>query len=282
VFITGAATGIGLALAQRLDREGWKVFAGVNRSAPDALLEAASDRLEVIPANVTDPEQITTAFETIEAAAGDRGLDLLINNAATTAGPGPMEFIDIDEFKALMEVNFWGPLRTTQSFLPLLRRAGAGRVINVTSASVHLTIPLGGAYPVSKSALRALSSHMRMELAPFGIEVTALEPGGVDTPMTGFADDEERRCWETIPEAMRAEYRSRFEFPGASLSEGFEYVAPERFADEVYRRIICARKLRPVYLIGKGVGSLPWLHRLLPLGVIEMIFRRVFRVKSPT
>jgi NAD(P)-dependent dehydrogenase (short-subunit alcohol dehydrogenase family) len=279
-LITGAATGIGMALAQRLDREGWKVFAGVNRSTPDELVAHASERLAVMNVDVTSPERIEAARQTIERELGDRGLDLLVNNAATTDAHGPLEFIDIEQFEFLMAVNFWGPLRLTQALLPLLRRSPAGRIVNVTSASVHLTIPLGAAYPISKSAARALTNHLRLELAPFGIDVAALEPGGVATAMTAFESGDEIRCWESIPEPMRTEYRHRFEFPGAALSQGFEYQSPESFADEVYRQIVCARKLKPVYLIGKGVGGLPWLHRLLPQTVVERIFRRLFRVKS--
>jgi NAD(P)-dependent dehydrogenase (short-subunit alcohol dehydrogenase family) len=279
VLITGAATGIGMALAQRLDAEGWKVFAGVNRSTPEPLIENSSDRLLVIPMNVTDRDQVAGALAIVERAVEQRGLDLLIHNAAMTGAPGPLEFIDIDQFKYLMDVNFWGPLQITQTFLPLLRRSDAARIINVTSTSVYLTIPLGGAYPISKSAYRALSNHMRMELAPFGIDVTALEPGGVKTPMTGFEEEEERLCWQTIPEGMRGEYQRRFEFPAASLSEGFEFESPDRFADKVYRQIVCARKLKPVYVIGKGVAFLPWMHRLLSLTMLERFFRKLFRVK---
>lgn len=279
VLITGAATGIGMALAQRLDGEGWKVFAGVNRSTPEPLIKNSSDRLLAIPMNVTDRDQVAGALAIVERAVEQRGLDLLIHNAAMTGAPGPLEFIDIDQFKYLMDVNFWGPLQITQTFLPLLRRSDAARIINVTSTSVYLTIPLGGAYPISKSAYRALSNHMRMELAPFGIDVTALEPGGVKTPMTGFEDEEERLCWQTIPEGMRGEYQRRFEFPAAGLSEGFEFESPDRFADKVYRQIVCARKLKPVYVIGKGVAFLPWMHRLLSLTMLEKFFRKLFRVK---
>jgi NAD(P)-dependent dehydrogenase (short-subunit alcohol dehydrogenase family) len=279
-LVTGAATGIGRALAQRLDREGWRVFAGVHRSAPDELVAGASECLRVVPIDVTSPEQIASLPATLERELGERGLDLLVNNAASTDAHGPLEFIDPSKFERLMQVNFWGPLRLVQATLPLLRRAAAGRIVNVTSASVHLTIPLGAAYPVSKCAARALTEHLRLELAPFGLEVCALEPGGVATAMTAFDDAEERACWDAIPEPMRAEYRRHFEHPSAAIAGNFEMQPPDDFADLVYRRIVCARKLAPVYLIGKGVAPLPWLHRLLPLRGVEAIMRRLFRVKA--
>ena len=194
VFITGAATGIGLGIARKLDALGWTVFAGVNKTPPTALTRGASDRLTVIRVSVADDEQVKAAAETVRQAVGDRGLKLLINNAAVAdAAPGPVETVDITRFHFMMEVNFWGPLRVTQAFLPLLRQHGCARIIMVTSASIYLTIPLGCGYPVSKHALTALTDHLRMEMAPFGIEVTALEPGGVITPMItgGYAAETE-------------------------------------------------------------------------------------------
>jgi NAD(P)-dependent dehydrogenase (short-subunit alcohol dehydrogenase family) len=189
--MTGAATGIGLGIATKLDRLGWAVFAGVNKTPPTELIRGASDRLTVIRVNVADDAQVKQAAETVGQAVGDRGLKLLINNAAVAdAAPGPIETIEMAKFRFLMEVNFWGPLRVIQAFLPLLRRHGQARIINVTSASIYLTIPTGCSYPVSKHALTALTDHLRMEMAPFGIGVTALEPGGVATSMItgGFSE----------------------------------------------------------------------------------------------
>jgi NAD(P)-dependent dehydrogenase (short-subunit alcohol dehydrogenase family) len=279
-MITGAATGIGRALALRLDREGWTVFAGVNRSAPDELVASASEGLRVVKVDVTNAGAIDGLRAEIEREVGARGLDLLVNNAASTDAHGPLEFVDLERFRFLMDVNFWAPLQLTRALLPLLREGAPGRIVNVTSASVHLTIPLGAPYPVSKCAARSLSEHLRLELAPFGVEVCALEPGGVATAMTAFDDAEERACWDAIPEPMRAEYRRHFEHPSAAIAGNFEMQPPDDFAALVYRRIVCARKLAPVYLIGKGVAPLPWLHRLLPLRGVEAIMRRLFRVKA--
>ena len=282
VFITGAATGIGLGLARKLDGLGWRVFAGVNKTPPTELMRGASDRLTVIRVNIGDGEQVEQAARAVGEAVGQRGLELLINNAAMTGAPGPVETVSIEEFKWLMEVNFWGPLRVTQAFLPLLRQFGRSRIIMVTSASVYLTIPMGCSYPVSKHALAALTDHLRMELAPFGIEVTALEPGGVQTPMTAFRPEEEIALWAAIPPPLREHYNAAFTYPGKGLQEGFEYESPASYADKVYEKIISARKLEPRYTLGKGVAVLPWMHRVLSRRALERIFRRLLRVKSRT
>jgi NAD(P)-dependent dehydrogenase (short-subunit alcohol dehydrogenase family) len=278
-FLTGAATGIGMGIARKLDRMGWRVFAGVHRTSPEELVRGASDRLTVIRVDVADPEEVAAAAARVGEAVGEGGLRLLINNAAMTGAPGPVESVSIDAFKQLMEVNFWGPLRVVQAFLPALRRFGRARIIMVTSASVHLTVPLGCSYPTSKAALAALTRHLRMELAPFGIEVTALEPGGVKTPMTAFREEEETDLWKAIPSTLLPPYRAAFTYPGVMLEEGFEYESPESFAEAVYARIITARKLRPSYVLGKGVAFLPILHRILPQGAVEAFWRRFFRVR---
>jgi NAD(P)-dependent dehydrogenase (short-subunit alcohol dehydrogenase family) len=279
-FLTGAATGIGMAIARKLDRVGWRVFAGVHRTSPDELTRGASDRLTVMRVDVADPDEVAAAAAAVEQAVGQGGLSLLISNAAMTGAPGPVESVNVDEFKQLMEVNFWGPLRLTQAFLPLLRRSGPARIVMVTSASVHLTIPLGCTYPTSKAALATLTRHLRMEMAPFGIEVTALEPGGVKTPMTAFRTEEEVACWEAIPPALLSQYEAAFSYPGTILQAGFEFSSPDEFAEAVYAKVISARKLKPAYTLGKGVAYLPVLHRILSQAAVERFFRRFFRVKA--
>jgi len=279
-FITGAATGIGMAVARKLDSEGWRVFAGVHRSSPDDLVHGASERLTVLNVNVGDDDQVRRAAAAVDDALGGDGLGLLINNAAMTGAPGPVECVKIDEFKWVMDVNFWGPLRVTQAFLPLLRRCGGARVVMVTSASVYLTIPLGCSYPVSKVALAALTRHLRIELVPLGIEVTALEPGGVRTKMTAAPPEEEERTWAAIPPALLPEYKAKLAYPMDAITAGFEFESPESYADKVYETIVMARRLKPVYTLGKGVWFLPIMHRLLSHARVEKAMRRLFKVKG--
>ncbi len=288
-LITGAATGIGRALARKLDAEGWTVFAGVHRAPPDALLAGASPRLRALTLDVADDASVARARAEVEAALGAQSggprLELLISNAASTAGGGgPVECLDEAAFRRIFEVNFWGPFRLARAFLPLLRRAaaapgGRARLINVTSASIYLTIPTGAPYPVSKIALEALTRHLRLELAPCGVEVTALAPGGVDTAMVAFPDDERREHWAAVPPALLGEYQAAFAYPGDALGASFAFQSPESFAELVHSRVICARRLQPAYLLGRGVAPLPWLQRLLPLRASEALFRRLFRAR---
>ena len=199
-FITGAATGIGKALVERLDSEGWRCFAGYNRQPPDALLAACSERTRAVQCNITDGASVTSAFQEIAEAIGEGSLDLLVNNAASTGGAGGgIENVDIDRFKALFEINLWGPIRVTQAALPFIRRSQDGRIINIGSASQYLTIPMGSSYPVTKAALQRVTRALRAEMKPFGIQATCVEPGGVQTPMMDLSDEQRTQLWASFP-----------------------------------------------------------------------------------
>ena len=277
-FITGAATGIGKALVEKLDREGWRCFAGYNRQAPDALLRECSNRTRAIRCNVGDDASVASAFEALGDALGDGPLDLLVNNAATTGGAGGgVENVSIDRFKALFEVNFWGPLRVTQAALPFVRRSKRGRIINVGSASQYLTSPMGCSYPVTKAALKRMTEALRAEMKPFGIQVTCVEPGGVETPMMNITEEQKAELWASFPDHLRPQYEAHFKFPGDAIQAAFPLWSAEKFADHVFRDVIDAKKLKGSYLIGPGVWVLPVMERVTPSALREKLFERMFK-----
>lgn len=277
-FITGAATGIGKALVEKLDREGWRCFAGFNRQAPDVLLAACSERASAVRCNVADDASVTAAFDEVRRVIGDGSLELLVNNAATTGGAGGgVECVNIDRFKALFEVNFWGPIRVTQAALPYIRRSERGRIINLGSASQYLTIPMGCSYPVTKAALKRLTQALRAEMKPFGIEVTCVEPGGVKTPMMDITEEQEAELWASFPEHLRPQYEAQFKFPGDAIEATFPLWSAEKFADRVYREVITAKRLKVNYVIGPGVWVLPVMERVVPDSLRERIFERMFK-----
>lgn len=277
-LVTGAASGIGKALVEKLDREGWRCFAGYNRQPPDALLEACSKRTQAVQCNVTEDASVKSALEEVGAALAGGSLDLLVNNAATTGGAGGgVENVDIERFKSLFEVNFWGQVRVTQASLPFIRRSEDGRIINVGSASQYLTIPMGCSYPISKAALKRLTQALRVELKPFDIQVTCVEPGGVRTPMIDISEEQKAELWASFPEHLLPQYEAQFKFPGDAIESAFPLWTAEKFADRVYRDVITAKKLKVNYLIGPGVWVLPIIERAVPDSLRERIFERMFR-----
>ena len=139
-FITGAATGIGEALVVRLQHEGWQVFAGYRNSPPDRTRWFGMPNVIAAPCDVTDPDQVLAAASTVGAHTGGT-LDLLINNAGYSPREGVIEAASMTEYRRAFEVNFWGPVQVVQAMTPLLR-ASKGRIINTTSGSVYVTIPM--------------------------------------------------------------------------------------------------------------------------------------------
>lgn len=250
VVITGASTGIGEACAIRLDRLGFQVFAGVRGQADgDRLRAEASERLTPIMLEVTDAGQIAAAAETVGAAVGDAGLAGLVNNAGIALG-GPLEFLPLDDLRRQLEINVVAQIAVTQAFLPLLRR-GRGRVVNMGSVAGRSTVPFLGPYHAAKHALEALTDVLRMELVPWGIEVSIVEPGNVATPI-----------WEksiAVADEMRKEFPPEAEgFYGRSMNAlrkgahlaGVNGISAEVVANAV-EHALTAEKPKTRYLVGR-------------------------------
>jgi NAD(P)-dependent dehydrogenase (short-subunit alcohol dehydrogenase family) len=182
VVITGASTGIGAACALHLDKLGLRVFAGVRRQADaEALKSKASSRLVAIALDVADGLSVSTAASAVGGAVGAAGLDGLLNNAGVVV-TGPVEFLPLPELRRQLEINVVGQVAVTQAFLPLIRVA-RGRIVNMGSIAGRLATPFSSAYGASKFALEALTDALRLELAPWGISVSIIEPGAVATPI---------------------------------------------------------------------------------------------------
>lgn len=182
IVITGASTGIGQACALHLDKLGFRVFAGVrNKTDASSLEQNSSDRLTPVYIDITKPDSILKASKIMEIELKTVGLHGLVNNAGIVIA-GPLEFIPIDALRSQLEINVIGQVAVTQALLPLLRRS-RGRIINMSSVSGRVATPFLGPYAASKFALEALSDSMRLELMPWGIHVSVIEPGPISTPI---------------------------------------------------------------------------------------------------
>jgi NAD(P)-dependent dehydrogenase (short-subunit alcohol dehydrogenase family) len=168
-LVTGASSGIGAATAARLARSGWRVVAGVRRPG------AAPEGTEEIRLDVTDPEEIAAAAARVDE------LDALVNNAGIAIAM-PLEFVPLEELRHQLEVNLIGQVAVTQAFLPALRRT-RGRVVFVGSIAGKSALPFLGPYAASKHALEAVADSLRLELRPWGIRVSIVEPGSIRTPI---------------------------------------------------------------------------------------------------
>lgn len=182
VLITGATAGIGRRTALDLARAGHRVFATGRREAALASLkaEAAGTSLETLVLDVTSAASIEAARAAILAATDGHGVDALVNNAGYGL-IGPLEELTDAQVRAQFETNVFGLMAVTRAFLPAMRARGAGRVINVSSVGGRMTFPLMGAYNATKYAVESLSDALRVELKPFGVHVSLIEPGSIRT-----------------------------------------------------------------------------------------------------
>ncbi|QIG78760.1 SDR family oxidoreductase [Stakelama tenebrarum] len=177
ILITGCSSGFGLETARRFLDRGWTVVATMR--TPDTDVLPASDNLRILPLDVTDRESIARAV----ADAGP--IDVLVNNAGFGAAV-PTELIAFETARALFETNTLGTLAMIQAVLPQFRERRAGTIINVTSSVTFRPLPLVSVYRASKAAVNALSESLAAEVAPLGIGVHVVLPGG--SPETRFAD----------------------------------------------------------------------------------------------
>lgn len=180
-LVTGCSTGIGYATALRLARDGHHVVATMRDPASsDLAAVAAADGLdvEIRPLDVTDRDAVDALVA--ELVRGD-GVDILVNNAGLGGGGGVVEETSMDEFREVMETNFFGAMQCTKAVLPSMRERGSGCIVNVTSQAGRFASPAMAPYCASKWALEAASESLSIEVAPFGVRVALIEPGAIMT-----------------------------------------------------------------------------------------------------
>lgn len=176
VFITGCSTGFGRETATHFLDRGWKVIATMRN--PAASILPASDHLRVLQLDVTDQQSIAAAV----AEAGE--IDVLVNNAGI-GWLNALEGTPLETIRGIFEANLFGAIATMQAVLPAMRERGAGVIVNVSSSSTLMPLPLLSVYRASKSALTSLTESVALELGQFGIRARVVMPGMA--PGTSFA-----------------------------------------------------------------------------------------------
>jgi NAD(P)-dependent dehydrogenase (short-subunit alcohol dehydrogenase family) len=174
VLITGCSTGIGCDLAQRLARAGYMVAATARDVEAMEGLEAALK----LALDVTRPESIQKAVDSTIEQFGR--IDVLVNNAGYSQ-IGALEELADSQVQQMYDVNVFGVLRMVRAVVPYMRAQKIGQIINISSIAGKMATPVNGAYSSTKFALEALSDALRLELAPFNIQVILVEPGAIKT-----------------------------------------------------------------------------------------------------
>jgi NAD(P)-dependent dehydrogenase (short-subunit alcohol dehydrogenase family) len=275
--VTGASTGIGRATALRLDRDGWRVFAGVRREEDAESLRAeGSDRLVPVLLDITDAAQVAAAATLVGDAVGEAGLDGLVNNAGI-AVLSPLETIPLADFRRQIEVNLTGQVAVTQAMLPLVRR-GAGRVVFVSSIGGRMALPFGAPYHAAKFGVEAVADCLRQELAPWKIDVAVIEPGSIDTPIWERGEQIADEVAARAPAAQEELYGQTIErFRAAVRRTADRGIAPEKVAGAV-AHALTARRPRTRYLVGADARGQALARRLLPDRAFDWALARAMRL----
>ena len=213
IIVTGTSTGIGFSAAVALARAGHDVFATMRAPGPSPELQTLAEKerllITVTSLDVDDDASVRSAIEGVLKSRGR--IDVLVNNAGI-AGLGSIEEQPLDQFRRMMETNFFGVLRCMKAVLPGMRAQRSGRIVNVTSVAGKLAFPGQSAYAASKFALEAVSEALAAEVRPFNVRVSIVEPGVILTPIFGKGTDVSAAIYPG-PRRMNAIFGAALEQP---------------------------------------------------------------------
>jgi NAD(P)-dependent dehydrogenase (short-subunit alcohol dehydrogenase family) len=259
-LVTGASSGIGRACAAALVRSGWRVFAGVRREGD------APEGTEEVLLDVTEAEQIA------DAAARVERLDGLVNNAGIALA-APLEFVPPEELRYQLEVNLVGQVAVTQALLPALRSA-KGRIVFVGSIAGRSALPFLGPYAASKHALEAVADSLRLEVKPFGIHVSIVEPGSIKTRIWSTSAARADELIATADGRLGELYGERIAaFRKLALKRGASGAPAEAVAKVVLAALTTERP-QTRYLVGRDARLRAGFERL-PDRLRDRIYERV-------
>jgi short-subunit dehydrogenase len=256
-LVTGASSGIGRATAAALARRGYRVL-GTSRSPQSLLPEHRAPGVEYIALDLASQDSV----EALTGRLAD--VDILVNNAGESQS-GPFEELPGDALHRLFQVNVLGPVRLTQLALPGMRERGYGRVVMVGSMLASFPLAYRSSYVATKAALKGFSNAARHELAPFGVRLTTVEPGSINTGIS------ERRTKYLAPDSP---YRHDVETMLAALDRNERAgVTAERVAATIVTAIEAAHP-KPRYAVGSNAPLAFALRRVLPATLTERIVHR--------
>jgi NAD(P)-dependent dehydrogenase (short-subunit alcohol dehydrogenase family) len=279
VVVTGASTGIGRATALFLDSKGYRVFAGVRKQTDaESLAADASDQLTPITIDVTEERSIKSAKDKVQRTVGEDGLVGLVNNAGVGDG-GPVETMDLDVLRKVLEVNLIGQVAVTQAFLPMIRKV-PGTIVFIASIGGRIASPFMAPYNTSKFAVEALGESLRQELSPWEIDVVVIEPGSIDTPIWSKGaetiDDQKSNMSPTEKRLYRKQLDRMEEVLAETASRG---IPPEKVAKAIHTAIR-SEKPKHRYLIGRDAKIAARLKGTLPDRTFKKLIDR--QTKMPT
>lgn len=262
VLTTGANSGIGLASIIELARKGFDSVGSV-RSAAKAkevgkAAQSAGVKARTVILDVTDAAGCVKIIDQLKPYG-------IVNNAGYSA-TGAIEDIDDDEAHRVLETMVLAPMRLARLALPHMRKAGGGRIVNISSIYGLTTTPLTGWYQASKHAIEALSDALRMEVAKDGIKVVLIEPGGFKTGI-----------WQEASSGIERHRSSRYQEAYRRLESGVKMTQPLMGDPKTVARTVAtamtSHRPRPRYLVGYDAQAIAWWDLFVPTEVKDRLAR---------
>lgn len=279
ILITGASTGIGAGIATVLASRFPGIRLVVAARSVDKLeniattCQKAGAEVCVIPTDMTQTDQVSALAERTLQTFGR--IDVLINNAGY-GQMGPVELIPIEAVRQQFEVNVIGATQLIQAVIPVMRQQGGGRIINISSLGGQVAFPLGGIYSASKFALEGLSDALRMELDPFNIKVSVVEPGPVETDFFEVAN---RQLHQTTKPLAESPYRAAVQ----NLEQLNQRLNRQAWSCEQVANVVI-QALRdphpkPRYIAATGGEIMLWLmKKVLPTSAVDSFWQRFYGI----
>lgn len=276
VVVTGASTGIGAATARELARRGFHVLAGVRRDRDADAVRGPGIEPRIL--DITNPDHIRALATRVHEDPQGRAVRALVNNAAMSVN-APVEVLAIDEWRSLFEVNLFGHVAMTQTLLPALIRS-KGRVVNISSVGGKVAMATYGPYAATKFALEAVSDALRREVAPLGVQVVVVEPGGVRTEMPGRAMASAHAVASTMTPEQSQRYGALVQAIIAQTAYHTESGLPADAVAKVIVKAVTTGKPRTRYTVGREAALLT-LVRILPDRILDFLFAAALRPHFP-
>ncbi len=267
VLITGASSGMGREAAILLAKAGHRVYAGARRL--DRMADLADHGITPVMLDVAHGDDNERVVDQIVEA--ERRIDVLINNAGFGLY-GPVEEISLEDARYQFEVNLYGPARLTQLVLPHMRAQGSGRIVNVSSVGGRVFTPFGAWYHATKHALEGWSDCLRLEVAPFNIQVVLIEPGLIRTEFGEAAADEMSKhrdgaYRDGLAPLLKMRDNPRTVNLGTNPEALAKVFVEAATTDKPRRRYVKGMMARPALLVRQWLGD----------GAYELALRRTLR-----
>ncbi len=266
-LVTGGSSGIGEQAALRLRKAGFEVYAVARRV--DRMAALAEAGVHAFAMDLTDDASMTDGIKQI---IGEQGrLDVLVNNAGY-GSYGAVEDVPIEEARRQFEVNLFGLARLVQLVTPHMRQQGSGKIINISSVGAVIYEPFGAWYHATKFALDGFSDSLRVELAPFGIDVVIVRPAGILTEWNEIARD---GLVESAAGGAYEEYAASAARRLASVDNKLMSSGPGTVARTIVKAATASRP-RTAYATGRGARAVMATRRLLPDRVFDAMLTRLY------